>query len=101
MEQLPDRPVLEEMAAKASKAGKFGKPIEDLDEVEMMAALWDLLSRERDRRAADLTPVLVALERTVRDIEANGFMVTINRSTENDEAKFTAVVDIPASPGTD
>lgn len=95
-EQLPDRPVVEEMAAKAAKAGKFGKPISEMDDVERMAVIWEMMSSERDRRASALTPLLLDLERMVREIETEGFSVTVTMSrAENDLAQFSATIDIP------
>lgn len=88
----PARPVLEEMAGKASGIKQFGKPVDTLDDVEMKAAIWAGVRSRLDAHGQSITPLLGAVEHAIRMIEADGFQVEIIRTYENDQTSLEAVI---------
>lgn len=92
---LPDRPVLQEAAAKADLLTKWGKPVSEFDRIELKAWVWELLTRRIDNLTERLTPTLDELERSVRQIESLGYRVNIVRVDDPTGASFTAVLGEP------
>jgi hypothetical protein len=89
---LPDRTVVEQMAEQAQSVVAWGKPIGEMDEVELKALALEWRRERIDRLSQEITPLLQQVERAVRSIETLGLKVAIERTDENGIASLNAVI---------
>lgn len=79
MATIPDRAVLESMAAQTDTMRRWGKTIAEFDAVELKALLWLLATKRLDALTERLGPQVQQIERIVREIETIGYGVKIER----------------------